>query len=159
MVRLLPAAIVVLMYLAPAAAAQVYDPQQLAKVAAVHIVVLDQARDGCLPSPEVLKVEADSVLTQAGIAVRDSIAGGAYLLEILPTAGSVTNFPDSCFGNVQIKLTRGEVLADRTVGLVISAHDGRVGLAPKSTFQDRFRSAVNLMVTALVKEIHKAHSL
>jgi hypothetical protein len=159
MVRFLPAAMVALVSLAPAATAQVYDIQQLAKVEAVHIVVHDQAKDGCLPSPDVLKVEAESILRRSDIAVRDTVNGGAYILEILPTAGSVTNFPDSCFGNVQIKLTRGEVLADRTVGLVISAHDGRVGLAPKSTFQDRFRSAVNLMVTALVGEIHKAHSL
>ncbi len=159
MVRLLTAAIVALVSLPPAATAQVYDRQQLAKVEAVHIVVHNQAEDGCLPSPDVLKVEAETLLRQSGVVVRDAVTGGAYLLEILPTAGSVANFPDSCFGNVQIKLTRGEMLADRTVGFVISAHDGRVGLAPKSTFQDRFRSAVNLMVTALVKEIHKAHSL
>ena len=98
-------------------------------------------------------------MRQFGIVVSNTLRDGDYLLEIIPTAGSVTNFPFSCFGNVQIKLTRAEALADRTVGLVISAHDGRVGLAAKPVFQDRFQSAVNIMITALANEIHKAHSL
>lgn len=152
-------ALLALAKLTQPAEAQVYDREQLTKVEAVHIVVFDQSRDGCLPAPLELQSEAQSLIREAGIGISDSASGGAYLLEILPTAAAVTKLPDTCYGNLQIKLTRPEVLADRTTGLVIAAHDGRVGAAPQADFQARFRAAIGAMIKALVAEIHDAHSL
>ena len=148
--------------LAPPAVAQDYDPQQLAKVARVHIAVFDQSHADCLPAPDALRQAAAAILRDGGITVSAAADGGAFLLEIQSTAVA-TDATDTgagdCFGNVQIKLTRGEVLADRTAGVVIAAHDGRVGRADRAVFAARFRAAVEAMVTDLVHRIHRAQTL
>jgi len=63
MKHLLPAiAIVALLILPQAAWAQI---NQLAKVNEIHVSVTDGVKDGCLPSPNTLKVEAELVLRRS----------------------------------------------------------------------------------------------
>ncbi len=69
MKRLVPALAVLL--LTTPAAAQDYDEDQLAKVEAIHVNVLDSVSvsDGCLPQPNALRIEAELILRRSGIEV------------------------------------------------------------------------------------------
>ena len=80
----------------------------------------------------------------------------AHLLSIIIDGRAFRT--DSCVGVITFKLSRGETLNDKTRGTVSAYEDGRYMVFLKSTFQERLRSAVNVMVTGLADEILKARA-
>lgn len=81
MKRLLPtAAVLACLILPQAAQAANVDEEQLPKVARIFVQVADGVTGGCLPSPNVLQVEAELILRRSGIAVTETTAYAYRLL-------------------------------------------------------------------------------
>jgi len=156
MKRLLPAiAIMALLILPQAAQAQFYEQAQLAKVEEIFVIVVDNVGDGCLLSPNVLKVEAELILRRSGITVTADQNEVVPWLIISPQGFEVAETAD-CTGNIDVDLLQRQWLTDGTSGLVMFASDSGYLYWKKSGFQNRLRTAVNQKVTALANEILKA---
>ena len=137
------------------AQAQIYDEDQLSKVEKIFVVVEDDVIDGCLPSPKVLKVEAELILRRSGITVTDEGSDHpAYTLEITPN-GFTPSSALNCTANIEVQLFRFEDLSDKTLALVVAEH-ASIFIGPKSGFQNQLRTFVNQAVTTLANEILKA---
>ena len=150
------AAILALLILPKAAQAQQFDSIQLAKVEMISVSIDDKVKNGCLPSPNVLKVEAELILRRSGITVTDD--GNAYKLLIGPFGDTFGDL-SICVGNIDIILGRRERLTDETSGFVIAASlDWSTVVWPKTDFQNQLRKAVNQQVNALANEILKARA-
>ncbi len=159
MKRLLPAvAILAFLILPQAAQAQRFvDQSQIRKVDEIIVFINDGVTDGCLPQPNTLRVEAEQILRRFGITVtKFSPSEKAHLLSIIIDGQAFRT--DSCVGVITFKLSRGETLNDKTRGTVSAYEDGRYMVFLKSTFQERLRSAVNVMVTGLADEILRARA-
>ena len=134
-----------------------YDQEQLGKVEEINVSVRDSVKGGCLPSPNVLKVEAELILRRSGITVTDRMFGPVYTLGISATGFAVTDVR-GCAGSVNVELWRSELLDDQTRGLVEVAQRQSVFWGPKADFQEQLRTYVNRVTTALANEILKARA-
>ena len=165
MKRLMPTvAILAFLILPQAAQAQLSKPtgfdleEQLRKVEQIHVGVADSVKGGCLPSQNVLKVEAELILRRSGITVTDSVSFPAYILHIQPTGDELTGKILGCVGSIRIDLWRFELLGDQTDGEVRVAQDDAVFWGPKAGFQEQLRTFVNTATTALANKILKART-
>ena len=157
MKRLLPAvAILALLFVPQKVRALYYDEDQLRKVKEISIVVQDNVKHGCLPSPKTLKVEAELVLRRSGIAVRERLAFNGEHLLFITVSGAADGL--TCVGRLDVELLRNEKLDDGTWGNVIAAKAGYTTATDKSDFQDNFRSNVNEATTGLANQILKARA-
>ena len=159
MKHLLPAAaILALLILAQPAQAQTYSSVQLGKVEKIHVGVRDGVIGDCLPSPNVLKVEAELILRRSGITVTDSASFPAYMLDIRVNGDALTGNILGCMGGITVDLSRFELLGDQTSGLVMVAQDGSIFRGPKAGFPEQLRTFVYTATTALANEILKARA-
>ena len=110
MKRVLPAvAILAFLILPQAAQAQYFDQDQLAKVEKIFVEVIDGVSDGCLPSPNVLKVEAELILRRSGITAADGLRGGAYQLAIVANGFALSRLPSTLTSRPDDPLTDAQV--------------------------------------------------
>ncbi len=156
MKRLLPAAVVLAFLILPqVVSAQYYDARQLAKVEQIKVIVEDGASDdGCLPSPNVLKVEAELILRRSGIDVTDESDRTAHALYISPVGFMIR--PDSfgaSNGKIQVELRRYETFRGQGEGLVLYFLNEDDWVVRKD-----IRTVVNKMTTTLANEILKARA-
>ena len=155
MKRLLPAAIMAFLVLPQAAQAQ-YDQEQLGKVEEINVSVRGSVKGGCVPSPNVLKVEAELILRRFGITVTDRKFGPVLYTLGISLAGFAVADVGGCVGSVHVELWRSELLDDQTRGSVEVAQLQSVFWGPKADFQEQLRTDVNRVTTALANEILKA---
>lgn len=157
---LLPAlAILVLLILPQAAQAQ--SANQFAKVSEVFVNVDDDVSDGCLPSPNVLKVEAELILHRSGVRVFDDNDGFRHVLKIFINGFELTVGPDhpltgDCTAAVFINLARWERLEDGAFGEISVIGILNSYFGPKHQFQKQLRDGINEMVTHIADKILKA---
>lgn len=137
----------------PALAQGYFSSDQLPKVKAVFVLVEDGVSGGCLPSANVLKVEAELVLRRSGIAVLDTQTGNPHVLDITTNGFAIRG---GCTGKLDIALWRFERLVDGTSGLVEAASVGGIVADANDKFQQHLREVVNESVSRIANEILKA---
>ena len=150
------AAILALLILPQAARAQWFDKDRLPKVALIYVDVADGVRGGCLPSPNVLKVEAELILRRSGIAVTVFDYGAHRLL--IEVGGEPDSIAGRCVGSYEISLQRSEPLRDGTFGIVRVSKSSGYLLTRKETYQGTLLTIVNEDTTALANAILKARA-
>ena len=165
MKSVLPAiAILASLFVPEVVQAQFYSQDQLDKVEEIFVLVEGDVVGDCLPTPNLLKIEAEMILRRSGITVTGDKYGGPHILRIVPTGdavptgSAVSNFPTRCIGRIDLDLTRFEVLSDQTVGLVLAAQYGSVLIGPKFSFQKQLQNTVNVAATAFANEILKVRA-
>ena len=152
MKRLLPVIVILALLVVPQAAqAQFYDPGHLIKVEKIYVSAVDEVEGGCLPSPNVLKVEAELILRQSGITVTDQSIRPGYELEISPNGFAEKSI---CFASLEVQLWRFELLDEATALVLLAEHES-ILIGPKSGFQNQLRNFVNEAVTGIANEILK----
>jgi len=162
MMRLLPAvAFLALLILPQAVWGQHYDRAQLAKVKEISVSVLNDLKDGCVPSPDVLKIEAEQILKHSGINVteRTKIEDTPHVLFILlyePNPYTTPNSKYFCFGSIVITLVLADKGPNRTGEFVEIAQDDRRLAVLQIDSQDQALVSVNVMVTKIANLILKA---
>ena len=105
MKRLLPAiAILALLILPQAAWAQIFFEQQIPKIDNIFVAFEDHVEDGCLPSPNILKVEAELVLGRSGITITNKDDGTPHVL-LIATFGSAAS-ETTCVGDISMGVYR-----------------------------------------------------
>ena len=85
--------------------------------------VLDTVRDGCLPHPNALKVEAELILRGSGIRVVEEWSKTDHRLVIAPNGYTVLGL---CVADLSLVLFRPEWLTDGTWGFVYASTSGLV---------------------------------
>ena len=161
MKRLLPAAAILALLILPQVAQA--QTNQLAKVNEIHVTVNDGIKDGCLPSPNILKVEAELVLRRSGIRVSDELGDSVHQLEITTNGKELTigggRAPSGeCVAAVSFQLGRWELLANGTAGFIQADNFLNSYYGPKGSFQNEIRVNINEMATILANEILKARA-
>ncbi len=144
---------VLILIAAHPASADYLSKDQLPKVGAIRVVLEDNVKDGCLPQPDLLKVEAELILRRSGIKVVEKPKGRPHTLVI-----EVNGFADSkytCVGSYLLALGRLESLADKTPGIIISALLSYIAATHKNRFQQYLRENINQLTTTLSNEILK----
>jgi hypothetical protein len=131
---------------------QFVDEDELALVESVAVYVDDGVKDGCLPQPNVLKIEAELILRRSAVEVAPGAA--AAVIEIVVTgAEHITNW---CAVGLRVELYRHARQMEGHSALVVSYRDSGLAGAPKSRMQAHLRERVSLYVTDLANEILKA---
>lgn len=155
MIRFLVLFVVLVVLTTPA----VGQDSQIGKVKAVRVFVNDQIKDGCLPQPNILQVEAELVLRQAGITVVETDDVYPHQLNIAVVGQEITvgeKPMGSCVAAFDYRLTRHEQLRDGSVGRVTAFARIGYALGPKDVLQQKLRENVNATGSALSNEILKA---
>ena len=94
----LPAFAILAFLILPKAAQAQLNSQQLSKVEKIHVGMPDGVKGGCLPSPNVLEIEAELILRRSGITVTDSASFPAYILDIRANGDALTRTAPSVRG-------------------------------------------------------------
>jgi hypothetical protein len=159
MIRIAVSLVVLVLLTTLATAQGFFDADQLPKIKAVRVFDNGGVKDGCLPQPDVLKVEAELILRRSGIAVVETddryphdlmiVTGGSELRRGgIPTG--------ACTSTLSIQLFRDESLQDGSLGRVLVAEIGGSRSGPKGGFEQLLREDVNRSVSVLANEILKA---
>jgi len=139
------------------ARAQYFNANQLRKVKAVEVLVVDGVRDGCLPRPGILKTEAELILRRSGIKVE--AGSNPHKIQIIVTGFELERGETpigSCVAKLGVEVWRFESLLDGTIGMVTASTGSSLLDGDKDTFQNQLRNMVNEKVTELANEILKA---
>lgn len=148
----------------PAAGQNFSDEAQLRKVETIRVVIIDNVRDGCLPKPDALRIEAELILRGAGIKVVDSNDEFPHQLWIAMVGEEVKQRVErgaiplgACAAAVASNLLRDEYMKDGSVGRVQAFMTGGYTFVLKDQFQRRLQTMIKEYVSGLAREILKAH--
>ena len=160
MVRIVVSLILLVLLATPAAGQNFSDAEQLSKVKAVRVVVIDHVRDGCLPNADALKTEAEQVLRRSGIEVVETDDGTPHQLLIAIVGGEMKRKGEkgpiplgACTAGVATNLLRDEYLKNGSVGRVQAFMIMGYTFVMKDQFQQQLRAIVNEYVSVLAKAI------
>lgn len=157
-------------FLLLAPAAQAAGPDQLSKVNEIFVSVDDGVEDGCLPSPKLLKAEAELMLQRSGFGnfrsgfrLSGSPDHGRHELLITAVGGKLrplTGHPHdgACVASLRIRIGRFGLLEDGTSAYILSRQVLTHYSGAKAGFQTQLREYVNEMVAGLAGEILKART-
>ena len=156
--------IVLLLLTTPAVGQNFSDAEQLSKVKAVHVVVIDHVKDSCLQTADALKVKAKRIMRKAGIKVAETDDDSPHQLLIKIVGGELKlnrenkTIPfGACTAAVAINLLRDEYLRDGSVGRVQAFMIVGYTFVMKDQFQQQINVIINEYVSALAKEVMAAH--
>lgn len=160
MVRIAISLIVLVLLTIPAVGQNFSDAEQLSKVKAVRVVVIDHVRDGCLPNADALKTEAEQVLRRSGIKVVETKEGTPHQLLINMVGGEMKRKGEkgpipmgACTAAVATNLLRDEYLRNGSVGRVQAFMIMGYTFVMKDQFEQQLRAIINEYVSALANAI------
>jgi len=163
MAKFLTSLVVLLLLTTLAVAQNYFDAEQLSKVTAVHVVVVDHVKDGCLPTADALKVKAEMILRGDGVKVVETDRDYPHQLLIkvvgaeLKIKGEKGTTPSgACTVAVAVNLLRDEYLRDGSVGRVQAFMIAGYAFVTKEQFQQQLGVIIDEYVSALAKQIVKA---
>jgi hypothetical protein len=143
----------VLLFAASPAGAEFFDENQLAKVKGVHVILINSVRDGCLPQPDALKVEAELILRRSGIKVLPESDLEFHGMQIA-TVG--TGQRGGCAVALEVNIYRIEDLYDMSLAVVLAGKISGIMVGPQDRMQQQAREVVNMHATTLANKILKA---
>ncbi len=103
------------------------NEDELRLVRAVSVWVNDQVKDGCLPNPNALKIEAELILRRSGISVSEGPKPDNYRL-VIDSKGFESRLDGrgsgACTVNLDLKLGRIAKVAEGHLAFVIAYDNG-----------------------------------
>jgi hypothetical protein len=136
------------------------DAEQLGKVEAVHVVIVDHLRDDCLPTSDALRRQAETILRNADLRVVGKDDKFAHHLTIKVVGGELKikeqDGPKpfgACTAAVASNLLRDEYLKDGSVGRVQAFMIMGYIFAMKDQFPQQLGVVIDEYVSALAENI------
>ena len=131
------------------------DWEELKILRHIHVIMHDQVTGGCLPQPNVLKVEAELILRQSNISVLEEYDFSNPFLDISSLGYSINQDIDcAVYFNFTLKKWNTTINESSVMSIVYTT--GILISGPKSTIQKRLRDIVSEYTTDLANEILKA---
>ena len=135
-----------------------------APIKGVVVVVTDQVKDGCLPQPNALKVQAELILRRSGIEVLQNEETGLGPLAFLSPTLQITalgySFPNSssCVVSLssQVFRLRSQLQPEGHSGHILVYEAQKLLGGPKAGMQSRLRETVSQHVSDFANELLKA---
>ncbi len=133
------------------------DVDELRLVRAVSVTIRDQVKDGCLSSPNALKVEAELILRRSGISITDRKSLSDYQLGVVPFGAELKPPRGTCAVVLRVHLWRFARAPEGHSALIIAYENGTLLSGyTKSEMQENLRASVSKFVSDLANEILKA---
>jgi hypothetical protein len=163
MVRFSISFFVLLLLTTSASGQNFFDAEQLRKVTAVRVVIVDHVKDGCLLSADALKTNAEHIMRQAGIKVVKTEDEHPHQL-LIKVVGAELKLKEkneiipfgACTAAVASNLLRDEYLRDGSVGRVQAFMVTGYTFVMKNQFQQQIGVIIDRYVSALAKQIAAA---
>lgn len=143
------------------AQAQFKQPNELSLVRSVWVEINDDdAKDGCLPNPNVLKVEAELTLRRAGIGVVSDQMVSGFSLEVYIVGFEVKRENNigtgTCAVFIDVQLYRIARVSEGHFATVDAYTNGTLLILHKNNLQEELRKLVSGFTSDLANEILKA---